>query len=168
MEFLQDKQLTEEEIKKIADSERKRLGMGGNKPLPMGFESVYMFHLGTIYPDENIISALLGLNFGSTLKNIIKMFKDGNYGEISKEDEYNNQESLFFGNLAGMFGCYKTRYGYVRIDVVKTNVKGSQGINTYISLTKEKNIKASYNLIAEMKLNKYLNDRAKNTEIEKI
>ena len=167
MEFLQDKQLTEEEVKKIADAERKRLGINSSKPLPLGFESAYMFHLGTIYPDENIVSALHGLNFASTLKNIIKMFKDGNYGEISKDDEYNNQESLFFGNFAGMFGCYKTRYGYVRIDVVKTNVKGNKSINTYISLTKEKNIESSYNLIAETKLNKYLNGKAQDAEIEK-
>ncbi len=167
MEFLQDKQLTEEEVKKIKEAERKRLGIGVNKPLPMGFESVYMFHLGTIYPDENIMSALQGLNFGSSLKNIIKMFKDGNYGEITKDDEYNNQECLFFGNFAGMFGCYKTRYGFVRVDVVETNVKGTKSINTYISLTKEKNIDASYNLIAETKLNKYLNERTQNSEMEK-
>lgn len=167
MELFKDKHLTEEEIKKLENAERKRLGISDNKHLPMGFNAVYNFHLGTIYPDENVVKALLTLNFACTLKDIIKKFKKGDYGEIAQSDVLDNQECLFFGNTAGMFGCYKTRLGYVRIDVVKTQAMEGQSINTYISLTKEKNTDASYNLVAQEKLNNYLNNRQKNKYSEK-
>ena len=136
--LFEDKLLSNEEATKLAKRERERLKIPTSKPLPQGFQQAYLYRLGKVYVDENIVSACMGLNFICTLKNCLKKFKSGEYGEILEEDKYNNLESRFFGNNDGVFACYKTYNWYLRIDMFEMEINGKNEIITYASLHKTK------------------------------
>lgn len=158
--LFEDKLKAKEEANELEKKVRQGFNIPSTKR-PQGFGQAFLFRFGKVYVDENVVSACMGLNFICTLKNRLNDFKNGEYGELSPDDIYTNLEINFFGYCDGQYGCYKTNYGYLRIDMFEMEINGKAEVITYVSLHKTKANQRELNEVLKKYVQKELSDNTR-------